>query len=85
MSVATSEVQAGGAAPNPPLATMQKPLRKPFGQDGFTFSDFIDIINPLQHLPIISGIHRRLTGDTIDEAPKMLGDVLFGGPLGFLG
>jgi hypothetical protein len=85
MSVTTSEVQAGGPAPNPPLATMQKPLRKPFGEDGFTFADFIDIINPLQHLPVISGIYRRLTGDTIDQAPKMLGDVLFGGPLGFLG
>lgn len=58
---------------------------QPFGDDGFTFRDFLDIINPLQHIPLVSTIYRRLTGDTIDSGAKMVGDCLFGGPLGYLG
>jgi len=54
-----------------------------FGPDGFTFGDIVDVINPLQHLPIISAIYRRLTGDTISQAARMAGAALFGGPVGF--
>ncbi|MDP6473864.1 MAG: hypothetical protein QF894_03030 [Alphaproteobacteria bacterium] len=36
-----------------------------FGADGFGFDDFLDLINPLQHIPIISTIYREITGDTI--------------------
>lgn len=53
-----------------------------FGEDGFTFSDLLDVINPLQHIPVISSIYRALTGDTIDAAPRVLGGALFGGPIG---
>lgn len=53
-----------------------------FGGDGFTFSDLLDIINPLQHIPVISTIYRKLTGDTIDPASRVLGGALFGGPIG---
>ena len=31
----------------------------------FTFDDLIDVINPLQHLPIVSTIYRAITGDEI--------------------
>ena len=41
-----------------------------FGEDGFTFADFLDIINPLQHIPVLSTLYRHLTGDTIDAAPE---------------
>jgi hypothetical protein len=47
--------------------------------DGFTFGDFLDIINPLQHIPIISTIYRRLTGDTIKPFERLAGDTLYGG------
>lgn len=53
-----------------------------FGEDGFTFLDFLDIINPLQHIPLISTLYRNLTGDTIDPAPRVAGGALFGGPIG---
>ncbi|MDC0189628.1 hypothetical protein OAJ77_00170 [Rhodospirillales bacterium] len=53
-----------------------------FGNDGFTFFDFLDIINPLQHLPIISTIYRSITGDQIDPGSRIAGATLFGGPLG---
>ena len=53
-----------------------------FGKDGFTFFDFLDIINPLQHIPVISTIYRSITGDQIDPGSRIAGASLFGGPLG---
>ncbi len=53
-----------------------------FGDDGFSFFDLVDIINPLQHIPIVSSIYRRLTGDELDAAPRVLGGALFGGAIG---
>jgi hypothetical protein len=53
-----------------------------FGEDGFTFGDLIDIVNPLQHIPIINSIYRKITGDTIAPAMEIAGGALFGGPLG---
>ena len=55
-----------------------------FGDDGFTFLDFLDIINPLQHIPIISTIYRDLTGDTLDHGSRVAGGTLFAGPIGAL-
>jgi hypothetical protein len=49
---------------------------------GFSFDDFLDIINPLQHLPIVSAIYRSLTGDKIGAPERILGDTLFGGIYG---
>lgn len=61
-----------------------EPGFRPFGEDGFTFFDFLDIINPLQHIPLISNIYRNMTGDTLDPAPRVLGGTLFGGPIGLI-
>ena len=55
-----------------------------FGDDGFTFLDFLDIINPLQHIPVVSTIYRDLTGDTLDYGSRVAGGTLFGGPIGAL-
>lgn len=53
-----------------------------FGEDGFTFWDFLDIINPLQHIPVVSTIYRAVTGDEIDPGSRIGGGTLFGGPIG---
>ena len=55
-----------------------------FGADGFDFGDLLDVINPLQHLPVISSIYRTLTGDEISPASRLAGGALFGGPIGFV-
>jgi len=55
-----------------------------FGADGFTFLDLLDIVNPLQHIPLISSVYRDLTGDEIDPASRVIGGTLFGGPVGTL-
>jgi len=49
---------------------------------GFSFHDVLDAINPLQHLPVIGTLYRSLTGDTIGNVARIVGDGLFGGPLG---
>ena len=54
-----------------------------FGQDGLTFGDLIDIINPLQHIPVISTIYRALTDDQIEPGSRLAGGALFGGGIGF--
>ncbi|MDR3527015.1 MAG: hypothetical protein P4L57_07010 [Rhizomicrobium sp.] len=48
----------------------------------FGFSDLLAIANPLQHIPVISTLYRHLTGDSISPAAKVVGDTLYGGPLG---
>lgn len=53
-----------------------------WGADGFSFADILDIVNPLQHIPVVSTVYRALTGDSLAPAPRVLGDTLFGGPIG---
>ncbi|MFZ5791380.1 MAG: hypothetical protein ACOY3L_11850 [Pseudomonadota bacterium] len=57
----------------------------PFGEDGLTFDDVIDVINPLQHIPIVSTVYRWLTGDKISPAAELAGGALFGGAIGLAG
>ena len=51
---------------------------------GFSFGDLLDVVNPLQHIPVISTLYRHLTGDEIGTPEKIAGDTLYGGPIGFL-
>lgn len=54
-----------------------------WGEDGFGFDDLIDLVNPLQHIPIVGAIYRALSGDTIAFGPRVLGGALFSfGPIG---
>ena len=53
-----------------------------FGEDGFTFLDFLDIINPLQHIPFIGTMYRNMSDDTLDPGSRVLGSTLFFGPVG---
>jgi hypothetical protein len=54
---------------------------KPFAlweKNGFGFADFIDIINPLHHIPIVATIYRNFSGDQIGAAPRLIGGALWG-------
>lgn len=55
-----------------------------FGSDGLNFDDFLDLINPLQHLPIISTFYRAATADEISTGSRVLGGALFGGIIAFV-
>ncbi|MHA1600810.1 MAG: hypothetical protein ACTSW2_08275 [Alphaproteobacteria bacterium] len=48
------------------------------------FADLLDVINPLQHIPVIGDLYRALTGDQISAPARVAGGALFGGPLGFV-
>lgn len=53
-----------------------------FGDDGFSFKDVLDLVNPLQHIPVVGNLYRKLTGEVIAPAIRLAGGALFGGPLG---
>jgi hypothetical protein len=47
-----------------------------------SFSDLFDYVNPLQHLPIVGGIYRAITGKKVDSSAQIVGGLLYGGPIG---
>ena len=49
-----------------------------------SWGDVLDVINPLQHIPIVSSFYRTLTGDTISGSARVLGSTLYGGPIGMI-
>ena len=53
--------------------------------DGFSFFDLLDIINPFQHIPLVNIAYRALTGDEIKPMSQIVGGAVFGGPLGAAG
>jgi hypothetical protein len=80
LSAAAARPRHGIAAP-PGVESISDSVQAP--QD-FTFSDFLSVINPLQHIPIVGTIYRAITGDTLAPAARVLGGTLFGGPIGLL-
>ena len=81
---------AGGRSANVANATpSEAPTVKngaPFSlweKEGFGFGDFIDIVNPLHHIPIVATIYRKLSGDQIGAAPRVIGGALWGRIGGF--
>jgi len=76
-----SDVAAAAASSAPPSSG---PLGFSLWSHGsFSFKDLLDIVNPLQHLPIIGSIYRYLTGDEPAGGTRIIGDGLYGGPIGF--
>lgn len=65
-----------GAADRPDLAYATLP------DDDYSFGDVIDMINPLQHLPVVGMLYRKFTGDTIKPFASIIGGAIFGGPVG---
>jgi hypothetical protein len=52
------------------------------GDQDLSFWDVLDIVNPLQHIPIVGTIYRAVTGDEIKPAMQIGGDILYGGVIG---
>jgi hypothetical protein len=46
------------------------------------WDDVLDVVNPLQHLPVVGTLYRAITGDKIGDVEKVAGDTLYGGPIG---
>jgi hypothetical protein len=74
----TTKIQAQSYAP-----LNHTPTPAPVASDdGYEFSDVIDMINPLQHLPVVGMIYRHITGDTLKPISQIIGGTVFGGPVG---
>lgn len=54
------------------------------GDDSPSFWDLLDIINPLQHIPVVNSLYQELTGDKIGVGARLAGDTLFGGAIGLV-
>jgi hypothetical protein len=67
------------SAPAPAAA----PPALPSDEDSGFFHNLFEIVNPLQHIPVVSTLYRNLTGDKINTFDRVAGDTLYGGPLGF--
>jgi hypothetical protein len=78
MSASIESVTVTGPAPSAaPKAA------KPTGHLGF--ADLLDVLNPLQHIPVIGSIYRAITGDTMSPTAEILGGALYGGVIGAVG
>lgn len=51
---------------------------------GISFSDILDVVNPLQHIPIVSTIYRSATGDEISPVSRIIGGAIFGKLFGII-
>lgn len=70
-------IERGGAGRTPTAATTGEAA-----DEEYSFWDLLDVINPLQHIPVVSTIYRELTGDEIRAPAKLAGGALFGGVVG---
>jgi hypothetical protein len=80
-------VQNATMLPSPALSAgsvAAVPAPQDDGRPDFTFHDLLSIVNPLQHLPVIGTLYRKLTGDKIGIPEKIMGDTLYGGVSGFV-
>lgn len=51
-------------------------------EEPFGFGDLLDMVNPLQHIPLVGDVYRNITGDEIKPISRIMGGALFGGAAG---
>ena len=73
---------ASGSASAVKAAPERSFWQRAFGDDGLSFGTLLDIVNPLQHIPVVSTIYQKLTGDVASPAANLIGGALFGGTIG---
>ncbi|HKB96788.1 MAG TPA: hypothetical protein VKB94_08040 [Rhizomicrobium sp.] len=78
MSVYSPEYHAMLISPGP-ARTGLPAADKPAEPHESFFHHLLDVVNPLQHLPVIGTIYRAITGEHLDPIEKIAGDTLYGG------
>jgi hypothetical protein len=71
----------------PPPPTETQASAKPtgfFSEEGPSFRDVLDAINPLNHIPIVSSLFEEAAGHQASTAARLAGGTLLGGPIGFI-
>lgn len=87
MAIAAMPLDTAAVRPAPVPDTRSAVVRsqteEPYNAEvDMSFGDFLDMINPLQHIPVVGTIYRAITGDTIKPASQVIGGIAFGGPIG---
>lgn len=87
--MALESLAAQNAAPRPPVlhpGAVQGGAASKAEAGGddqeMSFWDVLDIVNPLQHIPLVNSVYRAVTGDQIKPAMQIGGGILFGGVIG---
>lgn len=75
--------EAAGAAPvGMDTGAAETRPAKAGKDEGMSFWDLLDVVNPLQHIPLVKKAYQAITGDTIKPAAQVAGSALFFGPIG---
>lgn len=85
MSIAAVPLDSAAplAARSPTSTIVRSSVDDPYNATAdLSFGDFLDMINPLQHIPVIGTLYRAITGDSIKPASQVIGGIAFGGPIG---
>jgi hypothetical protein len=93
MSVYNAELHCMMSSPGPvgragaAMAVAPTADGAPNGESGMGnfFNHVLDVVNPLQHLPVVGTLYRAITGDKIGAVEKIAGDTLYGGLWGAVG
>ncbi|MBF0283380.1 MAG: hypothetical protein HQL51_02875 [Magnetococcales bacterium] len=78
-----SRTPTPAAPPEPPAGAGSDAAGKT--EEGFGFGELLDILNPLHHLPGISTLYQKFSGDEIGNGARVIGGTLFGGLFGGVG
>lgn len=81
-----SALSASGTAATQKALSYRAPQAESADNDhAFGFADLVDMVNPLQHIPLVNLAYRKITGDTIKPIGEIVGGAIFGGPIGAAG
>jgi len=78
-AAAKAQSTANSASGSTPASTSPAPATGSFKS---FMKNLWDVVNPLQHIPVVSAIYRHVTGDTISPGAHFIGDALYGGVIG---
>ncbi len=81
-SIHMDHIRATQQAMRAESAGSPTPQKADSKEEGMSFWDVLDVVNPLQHIPIVNKIYQAVTGDTIKTPAKLAGSALFFGPIG---
>jgi hypothetical protein len=72
-------ISSPSPSPSPEKVTVNATASQAGNQDEGFFHHLLDVVNPLQHLPVIGTIYRAITGEHIGAVEQIAGDTLYGG------
>ena len=76
------QLKSGSDKPSESGKELPSPMQVNTDEGGISWLDGLDIINPMQHIPIASDVYRNVADDSIEYGSKLVGGYLYGGPIG---